>query len=150
MRQTLLFNALETTIFNINRRNSDLKLYEFGNCYSYVKKESDNALASYNEDFRLGMLVSGNQTMASWNLKVEPTNFYVLKSYAEKLLEKFGAHIDRGSVEEIANDLYSDGLTYRMGEKELFTIGKVNSKLLKQFDIKQDTYFAEIRWDMSK
>jgi phenylalanyl-tRNA synthetase, beta subunit, non-spirochete bacterial len=149
MRQTLLFNALETTIFNINRRNSDLKLYEFGNCYSYVKKESDNALASYNEDFRLGMLVSGNQTMASWNLKVEPTNFYVLKSYAEKLLEKFGAHIDRGSVEEIANDLYSDGLTYRMGEKELFTIGKVNSKLLKQFDIKQDTYFAEIRWDMA-
>ncbi|HUW07943.1 MAG TPA: phenylalanine--tRNA ligase subunit beta [Williamwhitmania sp.] len=149
MRQTLLFNALEAAIFNINRRNTDLKLYEFGNCYSYIKKESDNALSSYNEDFRLGMLVSGNQNVASWNLKAEPTNFFVLKSYAEKLLEKFGAHIEKGSVEDITNDLYSDGLTYRMGEKELFTIGKVHPKQLKQFDIKQDIYFAEIRWDLA-
>ncbi len=149
LRQTLLFNGLEAAIFNINRRNTDLKLYEFGNCYSYTKKESDNLLDSINEDTRLGMLLSGNQTIASWNLKAEPTNFFVLKSYAEKVLHKFGVNIEKTTTEELSNELYSDGLTYFMGEKVLFTIGKVHPKLLKQFDIKQDVFFAEVRWDVA-
>ncbi len=149
LRQTLLFNSLETAIFNINRRNTDLKLYEFGNCYSYTKKESDNLLDSINEDTRLGMLLSGNQTIASWNLKSEPTNFFVLKSYAEKVLHKFGVNIEKTTTTELSNELYSDGLTYFMGEKVLFTIGKVHPKLLKQFDIKQDVFFAEVRWDVA-
>jgi len=149
LRQTLLFNGLEAAIFNINRRNTDLKLYEFGNCYSYTKKESDNLLDSINEDTRLGMLLSGNQTIASWNLKAEPTNFFVLKSYAEKVLHKFGVNIEKTTTEELSNELYSDGLTYVMGEKVLFTIGKVHPKLLKQFDIKQDVFFAEVRWDVA-
>jgi len=149
LRQTLLFNGLEAAIFNINRRNTDLKLYEFGNCYSYTKKDSDNLLDSINEDTRLGMLLSGNQTIASWNLKAEPTNFFVLKSYAEKVLHKFGVNIEKTTTQELSNELYSDGLTYFMGEKVLFTIGKVHPKLLKQFDIKQDVFFAEIRWDVA-
>lgn len=124
-------------------------LYEFGNCYSYTKKESDNLLDSINEDTRLGMLLSGNQTIASWNLKAEPTNFFVLKSYAEKVLHKFGVNIEKTTTEELSNELYSDGLTYFMGEKVLFTIGKVHPKLLKQFDIKQDVFFAEVRWDVA-
>ena len=149
LRQTLLFNGLEAAIFNINRRNTDLKLYEFGNCYSFTKKDSDDLLDSINEDTRLGMLLSGNQTIASWNLKAEPTNFFVLKSYAEKVLHKFGVNIEKTTIEELSNELYSDGLTYFMGEKVLFTIGKVHPKLLKQFDIKQDVFFAEVRWDVA-
>jgi len=149
LRQTLLFNGLEAAIFNINRRNTDLKLYEFGNCYSFTKKDSDDLLDSINEDTRLGMLLSGNQTIASWNLKAEPTNFFVLKSYAEKVLHKFGVNIEKTTIQELSNELYSDGLTYFMGEKVLFTIGKVHPKLLKQFDIKQDIFFAEVRWDVA-
>ncbi|SDC43386.1 phenylalanine--tRNA ligase subunit beta [Williamwhitmania taraxaci] len=149
LRQTLLFNGLETAIFNINRRNSDLKFYEFGNCYSHSKRDTNNLLDNFNEDTRLGMLLSGNQAAASWNQKAEPTNFFVLKSYAEKVLHKFGVNIEKVTIKELSDELYSDGLTYFMGEKVLFTVGKVNPKLLKQFDIKQDVYFAEVRWDVA-
>ena len=60
MRQTLLFGGLESVAYNINRRNADLKMYEFGNCYFFNKNEAAPApLDQYSENFRLGIFITG-------------------------------------------------------------------------------------------
>ena len=42
MRQSLLFGGLETIAYNINRKNSNLRLFEFGKAYTFHKKEGEN------------------------------------------------------------------------------------------------------------
>ena len=69
MRQTLLFGGLENVAYNINRRNANLKFYEFGNCYYYnaENKKEDETLAAYSEDFHLGIWLTGNKYSQIWN-----------------------------------------------------------------------------------
>ena len=42
MRQSLLFGGLETIAYNINRKNSNLRLFEFVKAYTFHKKEGEN------------------------------------------------------------------------------------------------------------
>ena len=71
MRQTLLFNMLEAVQLNANRKNGDLKLYEFGNCsfYDESKRSEENRLAAYSEEYRLAIAVTGVAEPASWNAR---------------------------------------------------------------------------------
>lgn len=95
MRQTLLFNMLEAVALNANRKNSDLQLYEFGNCYFYdaEKRTDENPLAAYSEEYRLAVAVTGLAVPQSWNAKPEKASFFTLRAVAEKLLRRFGVDI---------------------------------------------------------
>ena len=85
MRQTLLFNMLEAVQLNANRRNGDLKLYEFGNCYFYdeAKRADENPLAAYSEEYRLAIAVTGIAVPASWNVQPQAASFFTLRAVAE-------------------------------------------------------------------
>ncbi len=146
MRQTLLFNALEAVQLNSNRKNADLKLYEFGNCYFYdeEKREPENLLAPYKEIYRLGMAVTGLDAQQSWNAKAEKSTFFTLAGMAEKLVRRFGFDIYKMQVAPLDSDMFSDALTYKLNGKELFQIGVVAPKLLAQFDVKAPVYFLEM------
>jgi phenylalanyl-tRNA synthetase beta chain len=146
MRQTLLFNALEAIQLNANRRNADLKLYEFGNCYFYdeMKKGSDYSLAPYKEIYRLGITVTGVDVHQSWNAAPAQSSFYTLSSVAEQLVRRFGFDLYRMQVAPLESDLFSEGLTYKLGGKELFQIGVVSPAITRQFDLKAQVYFLEM------
>ena len=92
MRQTLMFNALEAVELNVNRRNQNLKMYEVGNCYAYAaeKASEENALAKYEESYRLAITVTGQATQLSWNSKAEASSFFTLRAAVERLLKRFG------------------------------------------------------------
>jgi phenylalanyl-tRNA synthetase beta chain len=149
MRKNLLYGGLEAIAYNINRKSSDLKLYEFGNCYLLkASSEGDHILDKYQEELRLGIYLSGHSRTGNWIQKAEASSFYILKSHIESILEKLG--IDPFSLENrgTENPEFSEGLVYLIKGKELVSFGSVHSSLLKKFDLDQDVYAAEFNWDL--
>lgn len=155
MRQTLLFNALEAVALNVNRRNGDLRLFEFGNCYFYdpalgAQATGDPAqkgtLRPYREEYRLALTVTGSERQPNWNdPKPGPSDFFTLKSLAELLLQRFGIQLYEGRYETLESDLYSESIAYVIRGKKLFELGIVSPKLSRsQFDLKQPVYFLEM------
>lgn len=140
MRKNLLFGGLEAVAYNINRKNNDLKLYEFG--YTYFKEDA------YREEHRMGIFMSGKSTPGNWTQKATDVSFPALKRYVESVLMKTG--IDPVSLETsgVSNPHYAEGQAYLRGEKTLVEFGKIAPSLLKEFDIKQEVYAAEFNWDL--
>ena len=139
MRQTLLFSGLEVLAHNINRRQTDLKCFEFGTIYS-------KAETGYHENRRLAIFHSGNRSAESW---IEPSKgfgFADIYSTVEKILEKLNVEPSAVSIVESAPFTY--GLHLKSGEKELGTIGLVDEKLLKLAEVRQEVWFADLNWDL--
>lgn len=149
LRQTLLFNMLEAVCLNINHKNGDLKLYEFGNCYFYdeAKRTEENHLAAYSEEYRLAIAVTGIATPQSWNTKPEKASFFTLRAVAEKLLRRFGIDIYALKSEPTQSDLFAEGLTMSLNGKELLQIGVVSNRLRRLTDVKQEVYYLEMNFD---
>ncbi len=150
MRQTLLFNMLEAMSLNINHRNADLKLYEFGNCYFYnaEKCTEENHLAAYDEEYRLAIAVTGTATPQSWDSKPTKASFFTLRATAEKLLKRFGIDSYTLRCEPIKSDLYSEAIELQLNGKKLCELGLVSPKMRKMADIKQEVYFLEMNFDL--
>ena len=149
MRQTMLFGGLESIAHNINRKNADLKLYEFGNCYYYnaENKKEDDALAAYSEDYRLSIWLTGDKHAQSWAVTDQKSTVYELKAYVENSLRRMGIQTANLLQKEEKNDLYTQAISIctRSG-KELAIYGIVNPKLAARLDVDQAVYFAEIHW----
>ncbi|WP_421920239.1 phenylalanine--tRNA ligase subunit beta [Marinifilum sp.] len=147
MRQGLLFGGLECVAYNINRRNSDLKFYEFGKSYQHiVNPENENPVDNYFEHERLGVFMCGNKTATNWNLKEEPTSFFHMKAYVENILRRFGFDNERLRIRETENDQFTEGLTYGLRKTILVEMGMVNGKILKTMDIETQVYYADFDW----
>ena len=157
MRQTLLFGGLESIARNANRKNSDLKFYEFGNCYHYngeLTNERVNELAKtdplirYSEEPHLGLWLTGNKAAQSWVRKEEKTSFYQLHAYVNNIFVRLGVDLAKVTVERLDNELFSDGLVLKAANgKALGFIGIVNRKQLKAFDIDQEVFYADLDWN---
>ncbi len=149
MRQSLLFGGLEAVAYNANRRNGDLSLYEFGNCYHLTGKElSDNPLKNYSEEEHLALFISGNKEQESWAIPQAKSNFFQLKTYVEKLLWKLGLNAEKLKLEDTNNDLFSEGLIYSTSNgRKLVEFGTVSTKLQKEFEIESPVYYADLLMD---
>ena len=149
MRQTLLYNMLEAVGLTANRRNGDLCLYEFGNCYFYdeSKRTDENRLAAYSEEYRLAIAVTGVSTPQSWNAKPVKASFFTLRAVAEKLLRRFGIDIYALKAETLESDLFSEGLTLSLNGKQLLQIGSVAAAIRRRTDVKQDVYYLEMNFE---
>ena len=98
LRQTLLFGGLEAVIYNINRRNPNLKLYEFGNCYRHESEQKDQVLPGYSEHQHLALFVCGEKNESNWNTPEQSASFFTLKAYVELLLNRLGIPV--GSLKQ--------------------------------------------------
>ena len=152
MRQTLLFGGLESIARNANRKNNDLKFYEFGNCYHYnaaVREGNDeNPLRAYSEEAHLGLWLTGNKAAQSWVRKEEKTSFYQLHAYVNNILTRLGIDINTLILERLDNELFADGLVLKAANgKATGFIGIVNRKVLKSFDIDQEVFYADLEWN---
>ena len=154
MRQTLLFGGLESIARNANRRNSDLKFYEFGNCYHFkanpVARENnpENSLVEYSEEPHLGLWLTGNKAAQTWVRKEEKSTFYQLRAYVDNVLARLGVDLSKTTIERLKSELFSDGLVIKAANgKCLGTLGIVTRKVLKSFDIDQEVFFADLDWN---
>ena len=160
MRQTLLFGGLESIQRNANRKNADLKFYEFGNCYHYnAQKIADrqakdphwtyDPLYAYSEEPHLALWLTGNKTTQSWVQKEEKTSFYTLHAYVNNVLRRLGVNIANCTLEPLENELCADGMVIKAPNgKQIGFMGIVNTKLLKAFDIDNPVYYADLDWNM--
>ena len=160
MRQTLLFGGLESIQRNANRKNADLKFYEFGNCYHYnAQKIADrqakdphwlyDPLYAYSEEPHLALWLTGNKTAQSWVQKEEKTSFYTLHAYVNNVLRRLGVNVQLLTSEPLNSELCSDGMVIKAPNgKQIGFMGIVNGKLLKAFDIDNPVYYADLDWNI--
>ncbi|MDR1415667.1 MAG: phenylalanine--tRNA ligase subunit beta [Odoribacteraceae bacterium] len=148
MRRSLLFGGLENIAHNINRKNGNLKLFEFGKAYAFLPDAAaGDPLNNYREEYRLALFITGDKTPASWNTPAGKTDFFHLKAYCELVLERFGLSIDALQVEDAAGDVFREGVRYSLDGNLLLTIGIVNKIPLERTDARQEVFHAEFSWE---
>lgn len=150
MRQTLLFGGLESIAYNINRRSSDLMMYEFGNVYfnnTQLESTDEKPLAPYSEYSRLGIWLTGDLRTAGWLRPAEHSTIYDLRATLDNIFTRLGINAKEIKFSNGTNAIYSASLEIatRSG-KPLGSLGIVSKSMLKLFDIKQDVFFAELDW----
>ncbi|NDW19710.1 phenylalanine--tRNA ligase subunit beta [Dysgonomonas sp. 216] len=149
MRQTLLFGGLESIAYNRNRKNSNLRFYELGNCYYYDadRRIEGEPLKEYSEELHLGLWLCGNSIENTWAAENEKMSVYQLKAYVESILLRLGISPQKYEYKQFSNEIYNVGLIIKSHTRELGTLGIVSKKLLKETDINTEVYFAELNWN---
>ena len=139
MRQSLLFSGLEAVSYNINRRNGDLKLFEFGKTYHKLP-------SGYDEQKHLTLFVSGNRNEESWTNPQKPSDFFLFKGYVNSVLERLG--ISKIQNKPFESDVFAEGIAIASGNDTIVEFGTVKKSILKHFDIKQEVFYADFNWNL--
>ncbi|MDO9613678.1 MAG: phenylalanine--tRNA ligase subunit beta, partial [Bacteroidota bacterium] len=148
MRQTLLYGGLESIAHNANRKNPDLRLYEFGNCYFFKGSSlKENPIRNYREEEHLALFISGEKEAANWAIPASNSSFFQLKSYAENVLKRMGFQVANLKIDGVSNEMISEGISYSVNGKKLVEFGTISGKVLKPFDIENPVYFADFSMD---
>lgn len=150
MRATLLFGGLESIQHNANRKNADLKFFEFGKCYHFnaEKKNPEKILAAYSEELHLGLWVTGKRISNSWAHADENSTVYELKAYVLNIFRRLGVNFGALVFGNLTDDIYSVAISvHTRGGKLLATFGVVSKKIQKAFDIDNEVYYADINWN---
>lgn len=137
MRQSLLFSGLEAISYNINRKNTDLKLFEFGKTYH-------NLPSGYEEHKHLTLFLSGNRNQESWTNAQKPSDFFLFKGYVNAILSRLG--IQKTQNLPVTSDVFSEGIAIGFGQEIIVELGIVKKSILKSFGIKQEVFFADFNW----
>ena len=140
MRQTLVFGLLETLVYNQNRQQNDLKLFEFGAIYH--KKATE-----YVETNQIAFACTGKQEVENWNNSGSEATFFTLKGTFYSLLNRFGiGHTIETQL--VDSPFFAEGLNISLEKQKIAEIGQISHSLSKRFGIKNDVYVALINWDV--
>ncbi len=139
MRPSMLETGLEAIAYNLNRKNNNLQLFEFGKTY---EKQADD---KYNEFLHLCLYITGNRSDNSWKQKATATDFYQMKGALQGILHQLG--IVSVTFEAIDNDKFDAAMSINFGNVQLGLCGMVSGQELSRFDIRQPVYYADILWD---
>lgn len=138
MRQSMLFSGLEAVIYNINRKNTNIKFFEFGNTYHKFTND-------YEEKKHLTLFVAGNRIKNNWNVAKQKSDFFYFKGIVSAVLERLG--LENLKTTPVKNNIFSEGINLQKGKIKLVEFGVVNTKILKSFGIKEPVLFADFDWE---
>lgn len=150
MRQTMLFGGLESIAYNANRKNTNLRFFEFGNIYLFdeAKKNEDDPMQAYNEEHHLALWLSGKRVEGSWIHPNEDSSFYELKAYVNNVLSRVGVAQGMLVQKSSDNNIFSKGIALEnRGGKTIVDMGVLNKKLQVKMGIDSPVYYAEINWN---
>ena len=149
MRQTLLYGGLESIAHNVNRKNGNLRFFEFGNIYFFDpgKANEENPMAAYKEENMMGIWVTGKRVEGSWAHPNEDSTYYELSAHVHNILQRIGMKDGMMVQKKSENSIFATGLQVESrGGKKLLEMGILSKKTLKQFDLQQPVYYAELNW----
>ena len=138
MRQSMLFGLLEGLAYNINRKNSNLKMFEFGNTYHKMHQ-------GYAEDKHLSLAFTGKRKSDHWAEANKTSDIFYLKGVVKTLMERLG--ITGLKYARTENDIFSEGISLELGKIKIVEFGVVKNSILKKFGIKQEVLFADFNWN---
>ncbi len=147
MRRSLLHGCLEAVAYNLNHKNNNIKLYEFGNTYYLRKSEIKSSVNNYNETAHLAIILSGNKNSSNWNNTETKMDFFYLKSKVESIFKRLNFDTEKLKTDETSSSIFAYGIKHTINNKLLVELGLVSNKYLSQFGIEQDVYYADIHWD---
>ena len=139
MRQSMLFSSLEAVSYNINRRNTDLKLYEFGKTYHKID-------GNFVEKKHLTLTITGSAQAENWNFTQKPSDFFLFKGYVMSVLSKLNLDKKVKTI-PVTHDVFAEGIALAIGAEIIGEIGTIKKSVLKHFDVKQEVYFADLNWE---
>lgn len=139
MRPSMLETGLESIAHNLNRKNSDLRFFEFGHTYSTA------GVGKYEEPAHLSIYITGESAEASWKTKASPADLYYIKGVVQRLFQLIGFNNVQLALGTQAR--LQDVLTVQLGSQVLGIIGSVDKQTLNRFSIKQPVFYADLNWD---
>jgi phenylalanyl-tRNA synthetase beta chain len=139
MRQSLIFNALETVSHNQNRQNSNVKFFEFGKTYNRYE-------SGFSENKRLLIAVSGLKESESWNASKDVSSYFTMKGIVEGVLERLGLKA-LAKYKGIKKSILEDGTQVYVLKNKVGEIGWASNAAKKEFGIKNDVFIADLDWD---
>ena len=151
MRHTLLYGGLESIQHNANRKQQNLRFFEFGNVYDYSleKKNDENPMQAYHEEQHAALWVTGKRVEGSWAHKDEESSFYELSAYVENIFRRIGLKPGMTIRKKSENPVFAAGITIEnRGGKVLAELGILTKKLQKQFSLDNPVYYAELNWTL--
>ena len=151
MRHTLLYGGLESIQHNANRKQQNLRFFEFGNVYDYSleKKNDENPMQAYREEQHAALWVTGKRVEGSWAHKDEDSSFYELSAYVENIFRRIGLKLGMTVRKKSENPVFAAGITIEnRGGKVLAELGILTKKLQKQFSLDNPVYYAELNWTL--
>ncbi len=137
MRQSLLQPALDSVLYNVNRKNPNIKFYEFGKTYHLIA-------GKYVERPRLLVLLSGANQSEQWNQKSSPASFYSIKGVVDAIITRLG--ITNFQSAEVSDENFAYGLRYFRGDKTLVAFGAATAGDKKKADLSKDVFYADFDW----
>ena len=138
MRPSMIETGLEIISYNINRKNKDLQLFEFGKTYHTT------GVGKYEEREHLSLYLTGQSLPDTWKMKSADNDFYRAKGLAKALLQLCGSELP--ALTQTRENNFSIGLTGSIENEILVTIAEISPAKLKAFDIKQPVFFIDIDW----
>ncbi len=130
MRASMLETGLESIAYNFNRKNTEIKFFEFGKVYKIQEKQ-------YIETDMLALYASGHQQTKFWKGNQVPIDLFYLKGVVESLFSSMKFQFSQEQNQ----------LNILFQKRIIGKIQNVTTEKLKQFDLKQDVFYAEIIWD---
>jgi phenylalanyl-tRNA synthetase beta chain len=150
MRQTLLFGGLEVIMHNRNRKNPDLRLFEYGNCYSYnADIQNQQPLAPYHEESHIILFLTGHKNEANWAMKEEDSTFFQLKGTVENVLLHVGFDLRSIYTSSVTDkpDIYDNAVFIKYNQVPVAEIATLSKKITGLYDIDADVFYADLYWD---
>lgn len=138
LRQNMLFSGLEVTSHNINRKQSDLKLFEFGKTYKIIEENRVEAK-------KLSLYITGDLFKKNWNSDKIKSDYYYTKGIVKSLLDRLAIKNTISKPTTLSN--LNEGESLFLGKKEIVTYGSVKKEILDSFNIDQEVFYVEFKWD---
>ena len=149
MRQTLLYGGLESIEHNAKRKNGNCRFFEFGNVYFFhpEKKDEENPMNAYKEEYHLGLWLTGKRVEGSWAHANEDSSFAELSAYVENMFARIGVQQGMLVRKKSGNAIFATGLAIEnRGGKLIAEMGVLAKKVQKAADIETPVYYCEINW----
>jgi phenylalanyl-tRNA synthetase beta chain len=148
MRQTLLFSGLEAIAYNLNHKNLNLRLFEYGRVYS-LKSGNAAQFKNFYEVPAFGLFITGNREEQSWAVGDSSSTFFQLKAFYLNLIQYAGIDINNFQIQTLPDeeDVFSGGLQYIHNNTCVIKAGSINADILNIYDIEKEVFFAELNWD---
>jgi len=138
LRNSLMFTGIEALSYNINRKQTNLKMFEFGK--DYIKQED-----KYIEEEKLCLFITGYKTSKNWNSNLEKSDFYFIKGIVFSIID--GLNIKDVTSRPTTDKNLKEGEALTLDEIPLVNYGILSNSSLSLFDIEQEVYYAEFSWN---
>ncbi len=137
MRQSMLFSGLEAIAYNNNRKNSNIKLFEFGKTYH-------NFPGGRIETKHLSLFITGLKAEGNWATANTQSDFFFGKGIVSALMNRLG--LDDYTEEATENDIFSEAIALRRNKEVIVELGIVSKKITAELGVDTEVFYADFNW----